>query len=126
MNLNNKKAEQQKAEIETNDSFPNNEKIEQPRTETEINNSAKSTQFILLEKTIQKEIALNTQEIWQKNGFYNPIASLYNDMLEVMMLTNTKQEDFDGFKVVIFKKKHKHKSKIAILRENKSNKINLK
>ncbi|CAG8813897.1 9565_t:CDS:1, partial [Cetraspora pellucida] len=54
---------QPKAEIEANGSFPNNEKIEQPKTKTEINNSAKSTQFMLLKKTIQKKIALNTQEI---------------------------------------------------------------
>ncbi|CAG8693091.1 24361_t:CDS:2, partial [Cetraspora pellucida] len=87
-----------KTEIEANSSFPNNKEIEQPRTEIEMNNSAKSTQFMLLEKTIQKEIALNTQKIWQEN------------------------EDSDGFKVVTSKKKHKHKFKIAILGENKSNK----
>ncbi|CAG8736687.1 8190_t:CDS:2 [Cetraspora pellucida] len=69
INLDNEKAEQLKAEIEANSSFPNNKKTEQPRTEIEMNSSAKSTQFMLSEKTIQKEIALNTQEIWQKNHY---------------------------------------------------------
>ncbi|CAG8805165.1 8353_t:CDS:1, partial [Cetraspora pellucida] len=73
-------------------------------------------------ETIQKEAALNTQEIWQENGLHDLMASLYNNMPMVTMLTNTKQEDSDGFKVVISKRKHKHKSKIAILGENKSNK----
>ncbi|CAG8544174.1 17016_t:CDS:2, partial [Cetraspora pellucida] len=117
MNLNDEKVEQPKAEIEAN---------KQPRTETEINNSAKSTQFMLSEETIQKKIALNTQEIWQENRLHDPMASLYNDMPMIMMLTNTKQEDSDGFKVVISKRKHKLKSKIAILEENKFNKLNSK
>ncbi|CAG8646680.1 3994_t:CDS:2 [Cetraspora pellucida] len=63
MNLDNEKAEQPKAEIEANSSFPNNKEIKQPRTETEMNNSAKSTQFMFLEKTIQKKAALNIQKI---------------------------------------------------------------
>ncbi|CAG8749439.1 51_t:CDS:2, partial [Cetraspora pellucida] len=67
MNLDDEKAEQPNTEIEANGSSPNNEEMEQPRTETEMNNSAKSTQFMLSEETIQKEAALNTQEIWQEN-----------------------------------------------------------
>ncbi|CAG8470572.1 278_t:CDS:2 [Cetraspora pellucida] len=43
INLDNEKAEQPKAKIKANSSFPNNEEIEQPRTETEINNNVKST-----------------------------------------------------------------------------------
>ncbi|CAG8567427.1 786_t:CDS:2, partial [Cetraspora pellucida] len=99
MNLDDKKVEQPKAEIEANGSSPNNKEIEQPKMETEINNNTKSTQFMLPEKTIQKEIALNIQEIWQENGLHNPIASLYNNMSMVKMLTNIKQEDSNGFKL---------------------------
>ncbi|CAG8739649.1 22627_t:CDS:1, partial [Cetraspora pellucida] len=63
MNFDDEKAEQPNAKIKANSSSPNNEEMEQPRTETEMNNSAKSTQFMLLEETIQKEAALNTQKI---------------------------------------------------------------
>ncbi|CAG8765562.1 2275_t:CDS:2, partial [Cetraspora pellucida] len=98
INLDDEKTEQPNTKIEANGSSPNNEEMEQPRTETEMNNSTKSTQFILSEETIQKKAALNTQEIWQENGLHDPMASLYNNMPMVTMLTNTKQEDSDGFK----------------------------
>ncbi|CAG8720137.1 15210_t:CDS:1, partial [Cetraspora pellucida] len=62
----------------------------------------------------------------QENGLYNLLASLYNSIPMNNMLTNTKQEDSDEFKVVILKRKHKNKFKIAILEENRSNKMNLK
>ncbi|CAG8680506.1 11421_t:CDS:1, partial [Cetraspora pellucida] len=78
-------------------------------------------QFMLSEEMIQKEIALNTQEVWQENSLHGPLASLYNSAPIEDMLTNIKQ-DSNEFKVVVSKRKHKNKSKIAILGENRSNK----
>ncbi|CAG8757122.1 15547_t:CDS:1, partial [Cetraspora pellucida] len=62
MNLDDEKEEQLIAEVEASSSSSNNKETEQPRIEIGINNSAKSTQFMLSEEMIQKEIALNTQE----------------------------------------------------------------